>query len=264
MIPGKSYTPEIVLQIVWRRKWLILIPAVLISIGGIAWTYRQVDLYRSESTILVVPQQVPSDYVRSTVTSRIEDRLGAITQQLLSRTQLERIILDFNLYPEERRVGIMEDIIERMRTDVQVAPIRGDAFVVGFRSEDRRTAMRVTERLASMFIDQSLRDRAVLAEGTTQFLESQLEEARRSLQDSEHKVETYRRQYNGQMPDQLASNQSTINSIENQIQNLNMLLNRDKERQIVLERQVADAEAMEATALPAAPSVNPNPAARYS
>ena len=63
-----------------------------------------------------MPQRVPESYVRSTVTTRIEDRLQSISQQILSRTRLERIIQDFNLYTEERRTGIMEDIVERMRT----------------------------------------------------------------------------------------------------------------------------------------------------
>ena len=58
------------------------------------------NLYRSDTLILVVPQRVPESYVRSTVTTRIEDRLQSITQQILSRTRLERIIQDFNLYAE--------------------------------------------------------------------------------------------------------------------------------------------------------------------
>ena len=53
--------------------------------------------------------------------------------------------------------------------------------------------MRVTERLASLFIEENLRDREVLAEGTNQFLEAQLEDARRRLVETEHKVEEYKK-----------------------------------------------------------------------
>lgn len=257
MIPGKTYTPEIILQMIWRRKWLIFIPAVLIAVGGIAWTYRQVDLYRSEATILVMPQQVPQEYVRSTITTRIEDRLGAMQQQIMSRTKLERIVLDFNLYSEQRQAGaIMEDVVEQMRSDVTVQPIRGDAFLVGFRSQQPQLAMRVTERLASMFIDESMRDRSVLAEGTTQFLDSELEGARRSLQESETKVEQYRRAYNGQMPDQLGANQSTINSIQTQLQTLHMSLSQDRELQITLQQQLDNAETLDVTSAAAPPPLD--------
>ena len=159
MIPGKQYTPELILQIAWRRKWLILLPAIAIAGGVAAWTHRLVDVYRADTLILVVPQRIPENYVRSTVTTRVEDRLQVIGQQILSRTRLERIIQDLNLYPEARKTQIMEDIVERMRGDIETPVVKGDTFRVSFTSEDPRTAMRVAERLASMYIDESLRDR---------------------------------------------------------------------------------------------------------
>ena len=155
------------------------------------------DLYRSDTLILVVPQRVPESYVKSTVTSRIEDRLQSISQQILSRTRLERIIQDFNLYAEERQTGIMEDIVEQMRADIKVDVVKGDAFRVSYIGRDPRTVMKVTERLASLFIEENLRDREVLAEGTNQFLEAQLEDARRRLVEHEKKLEVYRRQSRG-------------------------------------------------------------------
>jgi len=82
----------------------------------------------------------------------IEDfgyRLQSISQQILSRTRLERVIQDFNLYEKERKTGIMEDLVERMRRDIEVQIVKGDAFRVAFTGQDPRTVMRVTERLAS-------------------------------------------------------------------------------------------------------------------
>jgi hypothetical protein len=62
--------------------------------------------------------RVPENYVQSTVTTRIEDRLQAISQQILSRTRLEPIINDLELYKDERATGIMEDIVESMRRQI--------------------------------------------------------------------------------------------------------------------------------------------------
>jgi len=252
VIPGKPYTPELVLQLAWRRKWLIILPAIAIASGVAAWTYRLPDRYRSDTLILVVPQRVPENYVRSTVTTRVEDRLQIIGQQILSRTRLERIIQDLNLYPEARKTQIMEDIVERMRDDIETPVVRGDAFRVSFTSEDPRTAMRVAERLASMYIDESLRDREVLAEGTNQFLEAQLEDARRQLIDNEKKLEDYRRRHDGQLPTQLEANMQGVHNTEMQLQSLIDSLNRDRDRHLVLERTLADAKMAETLAVPAA------------
>src|SRR4029453_13681092 len=98
----------------------------------------------------------------------------------------------FNLYERQRRSGVMEDIVDEMRLrDVEVQVVKGDAFRVSYKGDDPRTVMRVTERLASLFIEENLRDRAVLAEDSYQFLDSQLNDARRRLVAYEKKLQRY-------------------------------------------------------------------------
>ena len=157
MVPGKKYTPEDILLILRRRFWLVLVPFAIVSAMTAVYARSLPELYRSEPTILVMPPRVPEGFVRSAVDSRIEDRLPAIQQQIMSRTRLERIITDLNLYADERRFGIMEDVVERMRRAISVSVVRGDAFRVGFTGQDPRTVMRVAERLSSLFIDESMR-----------------------------------------------------------------------------------------------------------
>jgi len=242
VIPGKQYSFETVLQIARRRKWLIILPAILIAAGGAAIVRQLPNSYRSETLILVVPQRVPESYVRSTVTARIEDRLQSISQQIMSRTRLEQIVSDFDLYPRERADRqLMEDIVERMRTyDIGINIVKGDAFRVSYSADDPRTAQRVTERLASLFIDESLRDREVLAEGTNQFLATQLDEARRQLVLNEKKLEEYQALHNGELPSQMAANLQGLHNTEMALQTVGESLNRDRERRLLLERSVAD------------------------
>src|SRR4051812_25090305 len=259
MLPGKAYKPEDVLLILRRRIWLLLVPFAVVSAGVAAWAYKLPDQFRSETVILVVPQRVPESYVRATVTTRIEDRLQSLTQQIMSRTRLERIIQDFNLYSEQRKVGIMEDIVEQMRRDIGIQVVRGDAFRINYIGDNPRTVMRVTERLASLFIEENLRDREVLAEGTNQFLEAQLEDARRRLVEHEKKLEEYRRRVAGQLPSQIESNLQVVQNLATQIQNVTESINRDRDRRLVLERQIADLEQQEEAASPDVADVNRAP-----
>jgi polysaccharide chain length determinant protein (PEP-CTERM system associated) len=242
VIPGKQYSFDTVMQVVWRRKWLILLPALVIGAIGVGIIRQLPNVYRSESLILVVPQRVPESYVRSTVTARIEDRLQAISQQILSRTRLEQIITDFNLYARERASQeLMEDLVERMRTrDIGLDIIKGDAFRVSYQASDPRVAKNVTERLVSLFIDESYRDREVLAEGTSQFLSTQLDEARRQLVLTETKLQAYQRAHNGELPAQVSANLQAQHNAEMALQALGEDLNRDRERRLLLERQVTD------------------------
>lgn len=102
--------------------------------------------------------------------------------------------------------------------------------------------MRVVERLVSLFMVQSSIDRATLAEGTDQFLETQLEEARRKLIDNEATLTEYRRRHNGQLPTQLEANVRGVDNTEMQLQALVESLNRDRDRQLILDRSLKDAD----------------------
>jgi polysaccharide chain length determinant protein (PEP-CTERM system associated) len=193
---------------------------------------------------------VPEGYVRSSITARLADRLPVISQQIMSRTRLERIIQDFDLYADERKTKLMEDVVAMMRDDVGVQLVKGDAFQVSYQSNEAKTAMRVTERLASLFIEENLRDREGLAEGANQFLDSQLSEARRKLIEHEKKLSEYKRQYNGELPSQTQSNLQVIGSNQSQVQSLSDSINRDRDRRLMLERMLADAAAEPVTLPP--------------
>jgi polysaccharide chain length determinant protein (PEP-CTERM system associated) len=251
MVPGQTYTPEDLIRIAWRGKWLIL--AMLTVAGGATAVYQRMlpNIYRSDTTILVIPQRVPESYVQSTVSARIQDRLQSISQQLLSRSRLEPIILEFDLFREARLRQPMEDVVVGMRRQIDVRTLRGDAFVLGFTSEDPATAQRVTERLASLFIDENLRDREVLADATDQFLESQLEDARRRLIENEKKLEEFRLRFSGELPTQVSNNLQAMQNLQMRAQSLGESLARDRERRMMMERQLADLESLAAAEAPA-------------
>jgi polysaccharide chain length determinant protein (PEP-CTERM system associated) len=216
-------------------------PAVVVAAAGVAWIHYLPNVYRANTLILVVPQRVPESYVRATVTTRIEDRLQSISQQILSRTRLERIVQDFSLYPQLRSTEVMEDIVDRMRKDIAIDIVKGDAFRVSYSAPQPVIAMKVTERLASLFIDESLRDREALAEGTNSFLEAQLDEARRKLVENEKTLEEYQNKYNGELPTQLNANLQGLHNTEMQLQALVESINRDRDRRMLVERLTADA-----------------------
>jgi polysaccharide chain length determinant protein (PEP-CTERM system associated) len=241
MIPGKKYTPEDFLRIAWRRRWLLLLPLVATVVGGVMYAFSLPEQWMSAALIQVVPQQVPQEYVRSTITMKIEDRLDSIKQLILSRTKLEAIIQEFNLYPEERRGGLMEEVVERMRNnDISMSVAKGDAFRISFVSSDPKQAQRVTERLTSLFIAENLRDREVVAERSSQFLESQLNEVRQLMEATEKKLASYRLKNSGQLPENAPTNLQALTNLQMQIQQITDAMSRDRDNRLFLQRQLAD------------------------
>lgn len=243
MIPGQHVTADDVIRALRRRMWILIVPLVVSSIGTFAYTRKLPNLYRSETLILVVPQRVSESYVRSVVTSRIEDRLRSISEQLNSRTRLEPIIHEFNLYGKERQRMPMEDVVAVMRRDIDVERVKDDSFRVSYVSGDPLLARDVTARLAKVFIDENSRDREALAASTNDFLESELDLARTRLKDHEEKLAAYRKAHIGELPSQLQSNLQVVQSTQQQLQAVNESINRDRDRRLGIERTLNDLEA---------------------
>ena len=240
MIPGRQYTPEELLRLLWNRRYILIAAALLGTLAAVALAMQLKNLYRSETMVLVIPQRISEKYVQQTVPTRIEDRLRSIEEETLSRTRLEKVINDFSLYPELRGQKTMEEIVAQMRLNIVVDTVRDDAFKVAFVSPQPRTAMIVADRLAQMFIEENLRNKGEVNQKTDEFLESRLEDARRRLQEHENKLKAFRQRYSGELPAQLESNLQQLRNTQTQIQALNESIDKDKDRRVNLEKTLAD------------------------
>ena len=164
-----------IIEIAWRRKWVILVPLVIIFTLVSLYGLYLPNQYRSSSSIFIEPQRVPTDYVRSTVTTDIEDRMRSITQQLTSRTKLLKVVKQLDLYPGMLAEGVPSEVlVARMRNDLNIeVPNRrdGNFFMVYYVHGDPTKAMLAVSNLVSLFIEESLQVRESQAEGTTLFIE---------------------------------------------------------------------------------------------
>lgn len=241
MIPGKKYTPEDMLAVAWRRRWLMVVSFLVVTAGAALLAYALPSRWVSKAVISIVPQRVPESYVRSTVTMGPQDRLESIRRRILSRPRLEQIIRELNLYPARRKSDPMNAIVNQMRDeDVEMVPTKDDAFEVSFYADDPRLAQKVAARLASLFIDENIKERTQLAEGSSDFLERQLEQVKEQLVTTEARLEAYRRKYTGELPDQVETNMQAVANAQMQLQQLRESINRDKDRRLLIERQIAD------------------------
>ena len=128
VLPGKKYTPEEILRLAVRRAPMIAVPIVLGTVLAFAISTVLPKRYRSETVIMLLPQRVPDSYVKTTITAKIEDRLATLESQILSRSRLERIILDLNLYQSLRARLPMEDVVQRMREEITVKVEAKESF----------------------------------------------------------------------------------------------------------------------------------------
>jgi uncharacterized protein involved in exopolysaccharide biosynthesis len=179
-----------------RLLWVLVPTVVTAAITATLSYYFVPTRYQSEALVLIVPQQVPES---SSVDTHIEDRLQNMTRRILSRTRLERIIVDFNLYSEQRKKTVMADVVDGMRSSIGIQIDGGDSFRVRFTSNEPKTAQHVTERLVSLFIEENLRGREFLVDATNNFLDAQIADLRRQIVETEGKLRNLRATTSGEL-----------------------------------------------------------------
>ena len=236
MVPGRKYTVDSVLRLLWRRKLVIVLLGILGGSAAAAYVWPIPDVYRSEATLLVRAQVVPQAFVRSTVTSDIDDLVRVLAERVLAADSLSAIISELNLGPGASRPS--PQLLAATRQRVALDIVRADAFSVGFHDRNPVVAARVTARLARAFIDENLRSRTGLAEETDQFLDEQLRATRDRLNEQLKNLENYRRTYAGQLPTQLDANLQVLSSAQEQLQAADDAIQADIDRKLRLEQSL--------------------------
>ncbi|NPU84663.1 MAG: hypothetical protein HPY65_09255 [Syntrophaceae bacterium] len=243
--PAKAYTAADYIEILRRRIWYIVIPFVLIVTGAVGYTIFAPRQYKASTLILVTPQRIPEAFVQATVTSKVEERLQSIAQEVLSRTRLEQIINDLNLYQKERKSLSREEIVALMQKDIKIElPTRKDEskgfFTISYIGRDPNIVTTVANRLASHFIEENLKLREQQAVGTTEFLTVELTEAKKKLDEMEAAVTQYKQRHMGALPQQMDANLKIMEQMQNQYQRLSESLRAAQDRKLYLQKQMSD------------------------
>ncbi len=231
---------------IFRRWWWIVVLGLLLGGGG-AYAYLQVatPLYEASTLILVEPQRIPEEYVKSTVSFNVKRQLTTLTHQVLSRTYLEKVL---SRYPE---VGgpvdaPIEDRIEALKRRIEIKVIGNDAFQLYFTGKSPKVVQEVTDMLASLFIQENLRVREQQADSTAQFLERERQEMKSYLEKLETELREYKEAHIGELPEQLESNLRALDRLQEEAAQLdagiNLLLQQRAEVQKELDERMNELE----------------------
>jgi len=225
-------------DLVRRRHLYFLVPAFLgwLAVWGSSWILPAT--FKSSTLILVEQPTMPENYVAPNVNENLQDRLQSITQQILSRTRLLTVINNLNLYSGDEGLKSPDDKIEAMRKDIVIDLVRDarngqiTAFKITFSAHNPVLAQRVTNELTHLFIDENSKVREKESQGTTTFMEQQLEDARVALAAQEAKVKQFEATHEGALPTQQASNLQILAGLQGQLQSEQDALSTAKQQRV--------------------------------
>ena len=250
--PAEAVDFKNLLEILGRHRLLLVGPLFVawLAVWSASWILP--PRYKSSTLILVEQPTMPKDYVLPNVAENLQERLQSITQQILSRSRLLHIVDEMNLYATERSRLSPDDIVDRMRKNIEIELVRGadnriSAFNVYYTANNPQVAQQVTSQLTNLFINENLEVRQQESEGNTKFLEDQLASARQGLEAQEEKIREFKAQHVGQLPGQLNSNVQILGGLQSQLQAQAEALNTTKQQRVYLETLLGQYRALKGT-----------------
>lgn len=237
-----------------RRKGSFGLFFLMIFIVSVVVAFILPSIYLSKSTILIEGQQIPTEYVQSTITGYVEERLQIITQQIMTSSRLMEIIRRFDLYHDMREGYTVSEIIEEMRDDINLETISADvrdrrtgrptsatiAFALSYEGKDPSKVQKVANVLASLYLEENLRSREQRATNTTTFLQEELNEIKGQIDSIQNKISEFKKDHLEELPEYTPINIQTLGRLDNDISRIDMQINALKERKILLEGQIAN------------------------
>ncbi len=240
-------------EILRRRKWWLIWPFIAtVVLAGLICLLLP-NMYKSTATILIKSQQIPPTLVPSTVTSYAEQRIQTITQEVMSRAKILKLIEKYNLLPDKRNRLTTEEMVEKIRDRITLEPINAEinkettsrpvlltiAFTVSYEDEDPKKAQLVTNEISSYYMEKNLESREAHARGTTKFLQEQLKQVKAQVDKLETKLANYRKAHLEELPEFTNLNMQKLEKINSDISNINMQIRSLEEQRATLRNKLA-------------------------
>lgn len=240
-------------QMARRRRSILVGTALLIAIVGTAIAFLWPAVYRSKATILIEEQEIPTDLVRSTITSYADQRIETIKQQVMSRASLWRIVEQFGLYQSLRKRSPTEEILQQFVKDIQIEVINVKvvdkrsqtptqatiAFTLAYDGETPELAQKVTNELTSLFLGENLKSRERHAQQTTAFLKQEAENLGHHIEALENKISVVKQKANGALPELTQLNMQLLNQADRELIDADRDIRSLEERKAFLEGELA-------------------------
>jgi polysaccharide chain length determinant protein (PEP-CTERM system associated) len=242
-----SFHPLDYLSLVKRRRRWLIVPLALCVLGGVILALVLPRVYRSHATIGVSLPRLSPDLLGSATPASREDRIRAISQQLLSRPVLERVAREEGLAEGRPINEVVDEMLQPDRIKVEPTELlkdvvserpQLDAFALSYGAEAPSLAQRVTARLASVFVEASSRARETRAEDTSAFIGAQLKDSKERLDGLEARLREAKESYMGSLPEQTDANLSMAAGLRQQLESTAIALRGEQDRLTMIERQI--------------------------
>lgn len=243
-------------KIFGRRKKGFFITFAIIFLAGIVVALALPPIYKSEATIRLIDQEIPEDFVRSTIPEYIEEQIAKISQQVLNRERLTEIVDKLNLSSDEGKTINAVQFVDKMKQNILLEAIESNisdsqnqrkgrqtlntAFKLSYQGDEPHIVQEVTETISNLFLEEDIKRRERVVSATNEFLQAEQKRLKSEINAYEKKISEFKQAHLHELPDDQGYNQQAILRIEREMDQNENRLQLLKEKEMLLNTQLAD------------------------
>jgi len=219
------------LDILRRRKLSFFLTFFVILTSGLVIAFVLPPIYKSEATIIIERQEIPSDLVATTVTGYVQERIEGIRQRLVTYANLVEIEKELNIFPEMRKAGDINEMVQLIRSsisvemvDIKASTAKGGtatatiAFTVAYYADAAETAQKVTAALADRYLLENKQARSEQAAEVSVFLGVEADRLKLEIEELEKTLATFKQERMSELPELMQVNMKLYEKTEGQIE----------------------------------------------
>ena len=227
----------------WRYRWIILLIACPISIGGWIWVQTLPDQYESSARVYIDTNSILTPLMAGlTVGSDVSRRIDFMTKTLLSRPNMEKLARMTDLDLTAKTPDQLHNVLDGLAQNIRIDEVRGvhDLYKISYENRDPQLAKKVVQSLLTIFVESTLGSSRTDSNTAQNFLDKQIKEYEDRLAAAEDRLKQFKRKNMGLMPGQGGDYYQNLQSSIGELEQAKLQLQEAENRRKELQRQFED------------------------
>lgn len=228
---------------VWRYRWYVFAVTWPVAIGGWLFVSQMPNEYEASARVYVDTRSILRPLLTG-LAVQLDERaeIEMMTKTILSRPNLEKIARMSDLDLTAKTNDAMDELITRLNGKIRFETERRaeNLYLIRYVDSDSKVAKQVVQSIVTVFVENTLGDKRKDSDNAQRFLEQQITEYETRLRESEDRLTQFKQRYLGVLPNQSGGHYQKLQTANEELRNVQLLLREALQRRDELKRQLDD------------------------
>ncbi|MDP3790178.1 MAG: Wzz/FepE/Etk N-terminal domain-containing protein, partial [Candidatus Omnitrophota bacterium] len=174
------------LKMIFRRKWLLIIPIVIGIVGGIVAGNLLPKMYSASTLILVEEGRIINPLIQGlAVSTSTAQRLAVLREQILGWDRMNQLISTLGLAKYVKSQWQFEQVVKGLRKNILVK-LRGQNIIsISYEGKSPAESENIVKTITDIFIAENLKQQNSETDNAITFINDQLELYQKKVKQSD-------------------------------------------------------------------------------